>query len=72
MEWRFDVEIASRSLRKQIQPIILLKFYFTRNGEDEERIFQTDPSNLMRLTAKLEEALNSSQSSHCRRLLKKL
>ncbi|CAD5113001.1 DgyrCDS2203 [Dimorphilus gyrociliatus] len=64
LEWRFDIEIASRSLRKQVQPVILLKFYLNHNGVEEERILQTDPSNLIRLTAKLEEALHSLQSSH--------
>ncbi len=37
LEWRFDVQLASRSLQRQAQPSILLRLHTKQGGEQERR-----------------------------------
>ncbi|KYM81769.1 COMM domain-containing protein 2 [Atta colombica] len=71
MEWRFEVQIASRSLLKQVAPLISLDLSL-KNPENPEEIehilLQTDPTNLLHITQELEEALQESRSQHIRRI----
>ncbi|CAH1793123.1 unnamed protein product [Owenia fusiformis] len=72
LEWRFDVQLASRSLRHQINPTILFKLH-TKYGESKETtILQTDPVNLVHLTDTLDQALQEIKSAHCRRILRNI
>ncbi|XP_076650570.1 COMM domain-containing protein 2-like isoform X2 [Halictus rubicundus] len=71
MEWRFEVQLASRSLLKQVAPLITLDLSI-KNPDKEESIehvlLQTDPNNLLHITQVLEEALQEGRSQHIRRL----
>ncbi|XP_018314941.1 COMM domain-containing protein 2 [Mycetomoellerius zeteki] len=71
MEWRFEVQTASRSLLKQVAPLISLDLSL-KNPDNPERIehivLQTDPTNLLHITQELEEALQESRSQHIRRI----
>lgn len=71
MEWRFEVQIASRSLLKQVAPLVTLDFSIKNPGKDENIehvLLQTDPINLLHITQELEEALQEGRSQHIRRL----
>ncbi|KAL6264106.1 hypothetical protein P5V15_004184 [Pogonomyrmex californicus] len=71
MEWRFEVQTASRSLLKQIAPLITLDLSLKNpNNPDEIEhvLLQTDPTNLLHMTQELEEALQESRSQHVRRI----
>ncbi|XP_011647303.1 COMM domain-containing protein 2, partial [Pogonomyrmex barbatus] len=53
MEWRFEVQTASRSLLKQIAPLITLDLSLKNpNNPDEIEhvLLQTDPTNLLHMT----------------------
>lgn len=71
MEWRFEVQLASRSLLKQVAPLITLDLSI-KNPDKEESVehvlLQTDPNNLLHITQVLEEALQEGRSQHIRRL----
>jgi len=69
LEWRLDIEIASRSLRRQVNPTYLFKLE-TENGkgESEVQFLQTDVINLKHLVSELENALNESRSGYVRRI----
>ncbi|EGI62544.1 PREDICTED: COMM domain-containing protein 2 [Acromyrmex echinatior] len=71
MEWRFEVQTASRSLLKQVAPLISLDLSLKNpdNPEEIEHVLlQTDPTNLLHITQELEEALQESRSQHIRRI----
>ncbi|GLG99915.1 COMM domain-containing protein 2 [Gryllus bimaculatus] len=72
LEWRFEVQLASRSLQHQITPLITMKLSLeNRRGSvaipGEQLVLQTDPTNLVHLTQVLEEALLEARSQHTRR-----
>ena len=86
LEWRFDVQLASRMLTYQTTPQILLKLY-TNNGSkttsknvddntpensNDVTILQTDPVNLVHLTHVFEGALNEMKTAHCRRIARNI
>jgi len=66
-------QTASRSLLKQVAPLITLDFSL-KNPDNSDAIehilMQTDPTNLLHLTQQLEEALQESHSQHTRRISK--
>jgi len=73
MEWRFEVQTASRSLLKQVAPLVTLDLSLNNpdNPEEIEHVLlQTDPTNLLHITQQLEEALQESRSQHIRRISK--
>ena len=72
LEWRFDIVLASRTLRHQVSPVILLKFHFQKDNESVTTLLQTDPVNLLHITKILEEALNEMKSASSRRMLRYL
>lgn len=69
LEWRFQVQLASRSLIDQLTPVIVLDLML-KNGENSDNLkhiaLQTDPTNLLRLSQELESAIADSQSQHAR------
>ncbi|XP_060568246.1 COMM domain-containing protein 2-like [Ruditapes philippinarum] len=72
LEWRFDVELASRSLRHQVTPTITMKLHTQDCGKTSAQVLQTDPVNLLHLTKVLEEALQEMKSPYCRRIVRNI
>ncbi|XP_042521600.1 COMM domain-containing protein 2 [Dipodomys spectabilis] len=72
LEWRLDVQLASRSLRQQIKPSVTLKLHLDQNGGHSTRIVQTDPATLLHLVQQLEQALAEMKTSHCRRVIRNI
>eukprot|EP01103_Thecamoeba_quadrilineata_P001327 TRINITY_DN1117_c0_g1_i1.p1 TRINITY_DN1117_c0_g1~~TRINITY_DN1117_c0_g1_i1.p1 ORF type:complete len:198 (+),score=36.93 TRINITY_DN1117_c0_g1_i1:33-626(+) len=70
LEWRLDVQIASRSLRNQTEPLFLLKLDL--NNPDKTQYLQTDFVNLKNLCNELESALQETKSTHCRRIMRNI
>ncbi|XP_066589260.1 COMM domain-containing protein 2 isoform X2 [Prorops nasuta] len=70
MEWRFEVQIASRCLLKQTGALITLDLAFkNENVDDTEHILvQTDTNNLLNIIQLLEEALQEGRSQHVHRI----
>ncbi len=65
IEWRFQSQIASQSLRDQLKPSILLKLELS-DGTDHKKYvtLECDVSNLFHIHDVLEEALCESRSQH--------
>ncbi|PIK43193.1 hypothetical protein BSL78_19949 [Apostichopus japonicus] len=72
LEWRLDVEFASRTLRHQAIPSILMKLHTEDEGQKSTQILQTDPVNLVHLTKSLEQALAEVKSQHSRRIIRNI
>ncbi|XP_071954791.1 COMM domain-containing protein 2-like [Antedon mediterranea] len=72
LEWRLDVELASRSLRHQVIPNILLRFHTKEYDENKSMLLQTDPVNLVHMTEVLEDALDQVKTQHSRRILRNI
>ena len=72
LEWRFDVQIASRALRAQVSPVILLRFDIKDGDRKDVKMLQTDPVNLVHLTEVLENALAEMKTAHCRRVTRNI
>ncbi|KFM77098.1 COMM domain-containing protein 2, partial [Stegodyphus mimosarum] len=67
LEWRIDVQIASRNLRRPVEPSFLLKLQLQKDGETVNNVFEADPSNIIHMTEVLDQALQEAKSHHCRR-----
>eukprot|EP00794_Sanderia_malayensis_P012284 gene12284-13549_t len=72
LQWRFDVEVASRALHYQTKPVITLKLDLKDGNDDIHRVIQTDPVNLVHMTEELEKALAEMKTSHCRRITRNI
>ncbi|NP_001088873.1 uncharacterized protein LOC496217 [Xenopus laevis] len=72
MDWRLDVQLASRSLRHQIKPTITMKLHLKQNQELSTQVLQTDPATLMHLIQELEQALAEMKTNHCRRIVRNI
>lgn len=72
LEWRFDVELASRSLRHQVTPVITMKLHTKDCDKISTQVLQTDPVNLVHLTKVLDEALQEMKSPYCRRIVRNI
>ncbi|XP_055977861.1 COMM domain-containing protein 2 [Sorex fumeus] len=70
LEWRLDVQLASRCLRRQIRPSVTLKLHLTRDGERSAHVLQTDPAMLLHVLRQLEQALQEMRGRHCLRALR--
>uniref|UniRef100_A0A8C4PUP5 COMM domain containing 2 n=1 Tax=Equus asinus TaxID=9793 RepID=A0A8C4PUP5_EQUAS len=70
LEWRLDVQLASRSLRQQIKPSVTIKLHLNQNGAHTTQVLQTDPATLVRLVQQLEQALEEMKTNHCRRVVR--
>ena len=72
LEWRLDIQLATRSLHNQITPVIRMKLH-TSNGEDcKTHLVQTDPINLLHMSRVVNEALDEMKSNHVRRVLRNI
>ncbi|ETE63396.1 COMM domain-containing protein 2 [Ophiophagus hannah] len=72
LEWRLDVQLASRSLRQQIKPAVTLKLHLNENENQTTKILQTDPATLLHLIQQMEQALGEMKTSHCRRIVRNI
>ncbi|XP_014608623.1 PREDICTED: COMM domain-containing protein 2 [Polistes canadensis] len=68
LEWRFEVQTASRTLLKQVSPLITLDLTLKNNESMEHVLLQTDPVNLIHMAQELEEALKEGYSQHTRQV----
>lgn len=67
----YFLQIASRTLLKQVAPLITLDLSIKNSDKDENIehiLLQTDPINLSYITQQLEEAVQEGYSQHIRRL----
>ncbi|XP_062412867.1 COMM domain-containing protein 2 [Sardina pilchardus] len=72
LEWRLDVQLASRTLRQQVKPTVTLKLHLDNSGSQSARVLQTDPATLLHLIAELERALAEAKTNHCRRIMRNI
>ncbi|XP_051979935.1 COMM domain-containing protein 2 [Xyrauchen texanus] len=72
LEWRLDVQLASRTLRHQVKPTVTMKLHLEDKGQRSARVLQTDPATLQHLIQELERALAELKSNHCRRILRNI
>ncbi|XP_005734283.1 COMM domain-containing protein 2 [Pundamilia nyererei] len=75
LEWRLDVQLARRSVRQQLIPMLTMRVHLTRSdghSNYNSRILQTDPSTLLHLISTLEAALAAMKTSHARRILRNI
>ncbi|KAM3619919.1 uncharacterized protein V6R79_015838 [Siganus canaliculatus] len=74
LEWRLDVQLASRSVRQQVIPMLTMHLLLTEGSDNQStsRILQTDPSTLLHLISTLEAALAALKTSHARRILRNI
>uniref|UniRef100_A0A2R9BSX4 COMM domain containing 2 n=1 Tax=Pan paniscus TaxID=9597 RepID=A0A2R9BSX4_PANPA len=72
LEWRLDVQLASRSLRQQIKPAVTIKLHLNQNGDHNTKVLQTDPATLLHLVQQLEQALEEMKTNHCRRVVRNI
>ncbi|XP_029988920.1 COMM domain-containing protein 2 [Sphaeramia orbicularis] len=71
LEWRLDVQLASRSLRQQLIPVLTVQLLLSGHSNSSQ-VLQTDPSTLLHLISTLETALTAMKSSHARRILRNI
>ena len=72
LEWRVDTKVASRSVKKSVEPEIMLKLNLAKNeNETENHIIKADVVNLVNMTNTLEEALNELRTNYCRKVFRK-
>ncbi|NXB71100.1 COMD2 protein, partial [Donacobius atricapilla] len=72
LEWRLDVQLASRSLRQQIKPAVTMKLHLNQNEDQTAQVLQTDPATLLHLIQQLEQALGEMKMNHCRRIVRNM
>ncbi|KAL3281214.1 hypothetical protein HHI36_004428 [Cryptolaemus montrouzieri] len=78
LEWRFELQVASRSLLHQVNPIVTMDLSLKTQKEDEldfeveHHIIQTDVNNLAHICNELEKALHESRGRYCRKIQKSL
>ncbi|XP_076255258.1 COMM domain-containing protein 2 isoform X1 [Rhynchophorus ferrugineus] len=74
LQWRFEVQLSSRSLLEQVTPLVLMELSLkspntnNSNLNIKRHLFQTDPTNLLHLTNELDRALNESRSRYSRKV----
>ncbi|KAI9523857.1 COMM domain-containing protein 2, partial [Dissostichus eleginoides] len=76
LEWRLDVQLASRAVRQQVVPMLTLRLLLSGVGDGvcarRGKVLQTDPSTLLHLISTLEGALAAMKSSHARRIFRNI
>ena len=69
LDWRMDVELASRSLRQQTVPTWLMKLSVKNSdGEVETKMLQTDAINLAHLYEELSMAFSEERTAYAKRI----
>jgi len=72
LDWRLDVQLASRTVKSQLNPVFMLRLDTTTNGEPQSQFLEADYSNLKHLCDELETALKEIKSAYCRRILRNI
>ncbi|XP_035800140.1 COMM domain-containing protein 2 isoform X2 [Amphiprion ocellaris] len=76
LEWRLDIQLASRLCRQQVIPMLTMRLLLTRgcdsHSDYSSRVLQADPSTLLYLISTLEAALAAIKTSHGRRILRNI
>ncbi|XP_039295338.1 COMM domain-containing protein 2-like [Nilaparvata lugens] len=72
LEWRFECQVSSRSVAKQLTPKVTLNLTLTGDKEPSNILLQADPKNLQHMTGVLEKALKEARSQNSRRLQRRL
>ncbi|NWT88624.1 COMD2 protein, partial [Lanius ludovicianus] len=72
LEWRLDVQLATRSLRQQIKTAVTMKLHLNQNEDQTAQVLQTDPATLLHLIQQLEQALGEMKMNHCRRIVRNM
>jgi len=69
MKWRLDAQVASRTLKRQVEPTVVIQLE-TVGAEDVAKtiLMQTDPVTLGHITNQLEAALKTVKTSHFRKV----
>ena len=69
MHWRLDAQVASRALKQQAEPTMVIKLDTIGPGTEQSSVLlQTDPTTLAHITKELEAALKAVKSSHYRKI----
>jgi len=71
LQWKFEVKVASKYLREQLVPSIILRFQ-TTDHEGTSTCFdiQCSIADIYQMVEKLGNALRKSNSQHCIKLLR--
>ncbi|TWW57389.1 COMM domain-containing protein 2 [Takifugu flavidus] len=73
LEWRLDVQLASRSVHQQVVPMVTLHVSLMKGCNSlSSRVLQTDPGTLLHIISTLEAALETMKTSHARRILRNI
>ncbi|XP_028301136.1 COMM domain-containing protein 2 [Gouania willdenowi] len=72
LEWRLDVQLASRSLHHQVLPLVTMSLLLDDRKNCSSRVLQTDPRTLLHLISTLENALAALKTSHARRVMRNI
>jgi len=71
LDWRLDIQLASRSIRQQAAPTFVLKLKTSSSANNSEvEYLQSDFATLKHLCTELEKAVNQAKSVHARRILR--
>eukprot|EP00241_Pyramimonas_parkeae_P011833 CAMPEP_0114232816 /NCGR_PEP_ID=MMETSP0058-20121206/4820_1 /TAXON_ID=36894 /ORGANISM="Pyramimonas parkeae, CCMP726" /LENGTH=203 /DNA_ID=CAMNT_0001344339 /DNA_START=260 /DNA_END=871 /DNA_ORIENTATION=- len=71
IEWRLDVQVASRSLRREATPSFLLNVVTeTPDGKQESCTFEADYETMLNWHQQAEQALKAATSTDTRRLMR--
>lgn len=69
LDWRMDVELASRALRRQTVPTWLFKLTVeSAEGQTEDLMLQTDAVNLAHLYEELQVAFGEQNAAYAKRI----
>ncbi|KAM8875687.1 COMM domain-containing protein 2 isoform 1-T1 [Spinachia spinachia] len=76
LEWRLDVQLASRAIRQQVLPVLTMRILLTGGNDDtgelSRKVLQTDPGTLLHLISTLEGALAAMKTNHARRIFRNI
>eukprot|EP00118_Oscarella_pearsei_P005360 m.24579 g.24579 ORF g.24579 m.24579 type:complete len:161 (+) comp28647_c0_seq1:242-724(+) len=72
LEWRLDVQLASRSVRHQTDPSVVLRLHTKDCDQSNVEVLEANPTNLVHLANSLEAALAEMKTAHCRRILRNI
>lgn len=73
LEWRLDIELGSRTLHRQTNPVWLLKLHTSdSNGQSQAQTLQTDAVNLQHLLEELTMALSEQNAGYSRRVMRNI
>lgn len=72
LEWRLDVQLATRSVHHQVCPSLTMHLVLAGGLDRSSVVLQTDAGTLLHLISSLEAALAALKSSATRRVLRNI